>query len=84
MSSRGFRAFTLIELLTVIGVVAILAGLILPTVSIAKERASRTHCKNNLRQLNVAVRIHADENLGRMPFTWMDASMRWNNKDLKS
>lgn len=55
------RAFTLVEMLMVIAVIAILAALLLPVIDAAKAKAHRTACANNLHQINLGVHLYADE-----------------------
>lgn len=66
--NRPCGGFTLLELLVVVGIIALLASLILPAVANARTRARQAECINNLRQIDIALRNWAIDNDDRFPW----------------
>jgi prepilin-type N-terminal cleavage/methylation domain-containing protein len=66
--NRRHGAFTLSELLVVIGIVALLMGLLVPVLASARASARKIACLANLRQIGVALHSYADDNRGNIPF----------------
>jgi len=64
------RGFTLVELLVVIGIIAVLIGILLPTVSRARKQANTTACMATLRSLGQALTIYQSENRSYLPYSY--------------
>jgi prepilin-type N-terminal cleavage/methylation domain-containing protein len=68
LKSEAKRGFTLIELLVVIAIISVLAALILPVLNRASSTAKRTQCSNNVRQINFAIHMYADDHGDRISY----------------
>ena len=68
MKMKPHRGFTLIELLVVIAIIAILAAMLLPALTRAREKASRTACVNNQRNLALALAMYTQDNGDALPW----------------
>ena len=68
-SPKPPRGFTLVELLVVIGIIALLISILMPALSAAKERANRIKCAANLRTIGQGLMLYANDNKGAYPRT---------------
>ena len=88
-SSHPRNAFTLVELLVVVAIVALLAAILLPVFNKARDSAKTSSCQNNLRQIGIAMELYASDYRGIYPSsyaaskncTWSDGAAQYAKSD---
>lgn len=75
------RGFTVIELLVVVAIIAILAGIVVPVFSAVKQKVQQATCVNNMRQLFLAIEQYANDNNGLLPRSSNSSTSKDGSKD---
>ena len=73
----GLKGFTLVELLVVIGIIAVLIGILMPTLSHARSQARAVHCMANMRSIGQTMLVYANNNRGRLPMGVYLSGYQW-------
>jgi prepilin-type N-terminal cleavage/methylation domain-containing protein len=81
-NTQRLKGFTLVELLVVIGIIAVMISILLPTLGRVRESALRTKCTSNLRQLHNALQLYANANRGYLPPKYELRKMTLNAADI--
>src|SRR5687767_7756899 len=75
---RRKHAFTLVELLVVIGIIALLVGILLPALNRARQSANSVWCLSNLRQMGTAMFMYAQAHKDRLPLSYWNGDTDTN------
>jgi prepilin-type N-terminal cleavage/methylation domain-containing protein len=76
---RRRAGFTLVELLVVIGIIALLISMLLPAVNRARQQALKTACLSDLRQIHLSFALYAQDNQGQVPLGFRTVSKQYNS-----
>jgi len=82
-SRRSIRAFTLIELLAVIAIIGVLAGIIIPVVGSVRKSAKQSQCLSNVRQIGLGMKMFSNDNRNRLPYMTNASSKTWDQQLLE-
>src|SRR5262245_5786400 len=76
-NASGAGAFTLVELLVVVGIIAILMAMLMPALSKAREQARAVSCRSNIRQIYTGIISYSLDNKGFLPDAWYILERQW-------